>query len=378
MSFVYEPVIEQIAASVAAHAAEVDRGAFPTESLRALREAGLLGLVSAVDVGGKGLGLPAAAHVVERLARACGSTAMVVCMHYCATAVIEQLGPVDVRREIAAGRHLTTLAFSELGSRSQFWAPVSTATPDGEHVRLTARKSWVTSARHADSYVWSSQPAAAPGASTLWLVPRATAGLHVADAPFDGLGLRGNDSSPITAEDARLPASARLGADGGGFEIMMNVVLPWFDVLTAAVSAGLMEAAVQSTAAHAAGTRFAHAGSTIADLPTARAYVARMRIATDQVKTLLADTLAAITEGRPDTVLRVLEVKAAAGEAATQVTDLAMRVCGGAAYRKEVGVERVFRDARAATVMAPTTDVLYDFIGKAVCGLPLFGGARDE
>ena len=47
-------------------------------------------------------------------------------------------------------------------------------------------------------------------------------------------------------------------------------------------------------------------------------------------------------------------------------------ICGGAAFRKEVGVERHFRDARAATVMAPTTDVLYDFIGKAVCGLPLF------
>jgi alkylation response protein AidB-like acyl-CoA dehydrogenase len=47
-------------------------------------------------------------------------------------------------------------------------------------------------------------------------------------------------------------------------------------------------------------------------------------------------------------------------------------VCGGAAFRKEVGVERIFRDARAATVMGPTTDVLYDFIGKAACGLPLF------
>ena len=46
----------------------------------------------------------------------------------------------------------------------------------------------------------------------------------------------------------------------------------------------------------------------------------------------------------------------------------AMRVCGGAAFRKDVGVERYFRDAHAAGVMGPTTDVLYDFIGKAVCG----------
>ena len=61
-----------------------------------------------------------------------------------------------------------------------------------------------------------------------------------------------------------------------------------------------------------------------------------------------------------------------AGETATEVLDLAMRVCGGAAFRKDVGVERYFRDTRAAGVMAPTTDQLYDFIGKAVCGLPLF------
>jgi hypothetical protein len=93
----------------------------------------------------------------------------------------------------------------------------------------------------------------------------------------------------------------------------------------------------------------------------------------DMAQALLLDTLAALESGREDTMLRVLEVKAAAGEASTEVTQLGMRVCGGAAFRKEVGVERHFRDARAATVMAPTTDVLYDFIGKAAIGMPLFG-----
>src|SRR3954449_8772898 len=112
-----------------------------------------------------------------------------------------------------------------------------------------------------------------------------------------------------------------------------------------------MEAATQRTASHAAGTQFQHAGSSIADLPTIRAYIARMRIKTDQSKALLIDTLAAIAGGRADATLRVLESKAAAGEAASEVADLAMRVCGGAAFRKEVGVERVFRDARAALVM---------------------------
>jgi alkylation response protein AidB-like acyl-CoA dehydrogenase len=122
-----------------------------------------------------------------------------------------------------------------------------------------------------------------------------------------------------------------------------------------------------------ANSRFVHLNQSIAELPTIRAYLARMRIKTDMARTLLMDGIAALEESRADAMLRVLEVKAAAGEAATEVTDLAMRVCGGAAFRKEVGVERHFRDARAATVMAPTTDALYDFIGKAICGLPVFG-----
>jgi alkylation response protein AidB-like acyl-CoA dehydrogenase len=346
MTFEYEPLLESIAVNAAQRAASVDRGAFPIETLHELGDAGLLGLISAVEVGGKGLGLPAAAAVVERLARECGSTAMVVCMHFCAAAVIEAFGPAEIRRAIASGKHLTTLALSEAGSRSQFWVPLSTATPDGSLVKLNARKSFATTGT--------------------------TTGVRVPPAGFDGLGLRGNDSSPIIAEDARIPATARLGEDGGGFAIMMGTVLPWFNVLAAAVSVGLMEAATQRTCSHATGSQFVHAGSTIADLPTIRAYIARMRIKTDQAQTLLADTLAAITAGRANATLRVLESKAAAGEAAAEVTDIAMRVCGGAAFRKEVGVERIFRDARAATVMGPTTDVLFDFIGKAACGLPLF------
>lgn len=354
--------LEAIAAVVAANAAEVDRGTFPTKSLDALRDAGLLGFVS----------LPDAQVIVERLARECGSTAMVVCMHYCASAVLEKHGSAEVKAQIAAGKHLSTLAFSEAGSRSHFWAPVGVAKQDGKDVLLTAKKSWITSAHHADSYVWSSKPLAGAEASTLWFVPRTTPGLRIADAMFDGIGLRGNDSVPVVAESARIPASAVLGEDGGGFGIMMGVVLPWFNVLVASVSAGLMEAATTRTAAHAGGTRFEHAGSSLAELPTVRAYVARMRIATDATKALIGDTLAAMGTNRADTMLRVLQSKAAAGEAAAEVTDTAMRVCGGAAFRKEVGVERVFRDARAAQVMGPTTDVLYDFIGKAVCGLPLF------
>jgi alkylation response protein AidB-like acyl-CoA dehydrogenase len=293
-------------------------------------------------------------------------------MHYAGAAVVEAYGPREVREAIAAGRSVTTLALSESGSRSQFWAPVSTATAAGDRIRLDATKSWVTSAGQADTYVWSSRPLAADGMSTMWLVPARAAGLRVT-APFDGLGLRGNHSSPVTAEGVLVPRDAMLGADGQGFDVMMSIVLPYFQFMSAGCYVGVMDAATTKSAAHVAGTRFEHLGQTLADLPTIRANIARMRITTDTVRALVLDALDALESGRDDAMLRVLEIKAAAGEAATTVTDLGMRVCGGAAYRKEVGVERHFRDARAATVMAPTTDALYDFIGKVVCGLPLFG-----
>jgi alkylation response protein AidB-like acyl-CoA dehydrogenase len=345
---------------------------FPREAIDALAQAGLLGLISATEVGGQGLGLPEAVQVVRSLASICPSTAMIVGMHYCGTAVIEsQNGPDAVRRDIAAGRHFSTLAFSEAESRSHFWAPASTARSDGDQFMLDARKSWVTSAFQADSYVWSSRPVAAEGASTLWLVDAKSPGL-TQPGQFHGLGMRGNASTPITATGVRVPLDHRLGNDGQGFDIMMGVVLPWFCCLTSACSVGLMNGALQAAIAHVGRTRHQHLGTSLADLPTIRAYLARGRIRADQVDTLLSDTVAAIGASRPDTMLRVLEVKAGTSEAALEVCDIAMRVCGGAAFRKEAGVERLFRDSRAANVMAPTSDVLYDFIGKAILDMPLF------
>ena len=63
---------------------------------------------------------------------------------------------------------------------------------------------------------------------------------------------------------------------------------------------------------------------------------------------------------------------AAAAEAALEVTDLAMRTGGGACFSRHLSVERNFRDARASSIMAPTSDVLHDFIGRTLLDMPLF------
>src|SRR3954471_16909630 len=120
-----------IASEVAsAHAAEVDALArFPLESMSRLGESGLMGLCLPKEFGGKGEGMRTFAAVTEELAMACGSTAMVYVMHTAAAQAIASstvfAGRAAVLEAMASGKHLTTLAFSESGSRSQFWAPVS-------------------------------------------------------------------------------------------------------------------------------------------------------------------------------------------------------------------------------------------------------------
>ncbi|HEX8630145.1 MAG TPA: acyl-CoA dehydrogenase family protein [Catenuloplanes sp.] len=371
-----EADLERVVSTVVAPGASaVDRtGQFPRESIDALRGIGLLGLVSAADLGGAGLGMPDAARVVERVSRACGSSAMVLLMHYAAASIIEAHGPDKVRREVAEGRHLSTLAFSEAGSRSHFWTPLGTAVGDAAGVRLSARKSWVTSAGQADSYVWSSRPVAAPGPMTLWLMPANADGLTI-DGPFDGLGLRGNDSRPVRAQDVTLPAEAMLGTDGTGLDTALNTALPWFLVLNAAFSIGLMEATLAETVGHLGATRLEHLGQTLAEQPLVRMEVGRMRLTIDSTRALLNDVLTGLAAGRPDATRLLLGVKAVAGEAALSVTDTAMRVGGGAAFRKDLGVERRFRDARAARVMAPTTEALTDFVARLTLGMPLFDAA---
>jgi isovaleryl-CoA dehydrogenase len=361
-----ETVVEPAAADVDAN------GTFPRAAVRALGEAGLLGLLSSTEVGKSGGSLDDAAQVVRRLASTCGSTAMVVCMHFCATAVIERHGSAETRREIASGSHLSTLAFSETGSRSHFWAPLGTATIDRDEVVLNASKSWVTSAGEADSYVWTSQPATADAGASLWLVPADAPGLKVA-APFDGLGLRGNASSPMLGIDVRVPMSSRLGDDGAGLDIALGVVLPVFQILNASCSLGMMDAAITKVIANVTTARLAHLDQTLADQPVTRQHIARMKNQADAADALVADAIAALASGRADGPLRMLQSKAVAGETALDVLDVAMRVGGGAAFRKDIGIERHFRDARASAVMAPTVDALQEFIGRALCGMPLFG-----
>jgi len=363
---------------ISPYAADVDEKArFPREALEALAQAGWLGLTVPTEYGGQGQGMRVACATLDEIAQRCASTAMIYLMHLCGCAcyTAHANGHEDTLRQVANGEHLSTLAWSERGSRSHFWAPVSQAEQNDGQVVLRAQKSFVTSAGIADGYVVSTR---APNGTettdtldtTLYLVRNEDEGLRV-NGTWNSMGMRGNASAPMVLEDCQVPTERELSEPGQGFPRMMEI-LPWFNLCNAAISTGIAEAATQATITHLTAARLEHMNSRLADLPNLRARLAQMRIETDRSRAHLASALDAVESAAPDAMLLVLASKAAAADAAKHVTDLGMQACGGAAFSKHLTLERNFRDGRAASVMAPTSDVLHDFIGRALCGMELF------
>ena len=339
---------------------------------------GLLGLGVPQELGGPGGGPADIVAAIERVASACSSTAMVYVMHLIATQTLlagatESGANRDILRQIGADRHLTTLAFSERATRSHFWAQASRATVAGGGAVIDAHKSWVTSAGHAASYVTATGAAGTddPIGHRALPVPAGTPGIVVGDL-FDGLGLCGNASSPVEFTGVRVELDRRLGAQASGMALMMEATLPWFVLGCAACCVGLAGAAIEMAAAHLTGARIEHL-----DMPLERGRrqprpPGEAKIRQMQARALLYEVADQVAAGDPDAQLGVLALKAAAAEMAIAVTDETMRVCGGAAFSRHLPLERLFRDARAATVMAPTSDVLRDLLGRALTGQPLF------
>jgi alkylation response protein AidB-like acyl-CoA dehydrogenase len=374
-------LIEKLAAladaEILPHAAKVDEeGRFPSEAMRALADAGFWGLTVPTEHGGMGQGLRTMAAALDAIAQRCASTGLVYLMHLCGVATYNAVPEraASQLRAAASGKHLSTLAWSERGSRSHFWAPISQAQDDGDHVILEGIKSWVTSAGHANGYVATTRAhgAESPMAITLYLLEEGDAGFRV-ESPWNAMGMRGNASAPMVMEKIRVPQSRALTEPGQAMDTMMGAVLPVFSIGNSAVSVGCCEAAIAATQKHLTSQRLEHLGQALCELPNLRDRLAKMRIRTDQARAYVASTLDSVEAGDPDAMLKVLGTKAQAGEAALEVTDIGMRACGGAAFSRHLGLERVFRDARAMSVMAPTSDVLHDLIGRALCGMELFG-----
>ncbi|HEV3035407.1 MAG TPA: acyl-CoA dehydrogenase family protein [Solirubrobacteraceae bacterium] len=369
---VLDAVRSLAAGEIASQAAQVDRDRrFPTDGMAALAAVGGLGIAVPKEYGGAGGGLLALAEACEALGSACASTAMVYLMHAVTAATIAGGGgdrAPGYLEGMASGRIVGTLAFSERGTGAHFYAPELRAVQRNGGVRISGRKSFVTSGGHADVYLVLVQSSVGEGLDC-FILERGADGVRF-DGEWQGLGMAGNSSIALELTDVAVDDAARVGSRGAGANLVFSVVAPFFLVGLAAVNAGIAAGALKAASAHAAGRRYAD-GSVLAQAQGIQHLIADMDIAVRTSHLLVHEAARLGDAGDEGALVPIMEAKVAATDTAAEVTQRALEVCGGQGYTPALPVERLLRDARAGAVMAPTNAVLRTWIGKAVTGLPV-------
>ena len=359
--------------------ARTDSGVWPLEAMRALQAAGLGGLAAPRALGGSGLGLSGVAAVGEALGRVCASTALCFGMHGVATAVIAAKPTERQRKEfldaIVAGEHLTTLALSEPDTGAAFWLPQTRMTRVAAGMRIDGEKSFVTNGSHADSYVVSTvaaDPDAPVGEFSCVLVPGDAEGLTWRDS-WDGIGMRGNSSRRAALDRVHLGADHLLGAEGDQIWYVFEVVAPYFLMAMAGSYLGVAQASLDEATAHLGRRAHAHTGRRLAAEPVLQHRLGELWAQVERTRRLVYWAAEEGDSGGPSALLGLTAAKAEVARCVVEVTNEAMTLVGGIGYRDRSSLERHLRDARAAEVMSPTTDILRTWTGRAALGLPLLG-----
>jgi len=376
-SSVLDRVRDIVTAVVAPNAETVDRDAvWPEEAVRALQEAGLGGLTVPTAAGGLGFGLEMLTEVCETLGAACSSTGLVFGMHCVGSAVIAaKATPDHVERYLAPiseGRHFTTLALSEPGSGANFYIPQVEITRAGDEFVVNGSKTFVTNGSHADSYVISGVAAepAPPGEFSCLVLREGTPGMSWGEA-WHGIGMRGNDSRNLALRDVRVPAADLLGESGDEIWYVFNVIAPYFLAAMSGTYLGVAGAALELARAHVATRRFPATGSSLAHIHTVQHRLGELWAIVQRTRRFVYHAAASADAGAADALPLLCSAKAEVADAAVQVTREALDLSGGIGYRENARAARLLRDALAAPVMAPTTDMLRTWTARALLGLPL-------
>ena len=379
-----EPLRRAVAAArdvaqtvTAVHAAEDDQDArWPAETMEALSAAGLMGLVAPTSVGGLDAGMLGIAAVSEVIAHESASAGLCFGMHCVGTAVIAAKATPDQSdrylRPIARGEHVTTLALSEPGSGAFFFYPSTQIARDDDGFVLNGAKGFVTNGTHADSYVISTAPLSEgeDGQFNCVLVDREQPGLAWLD-DWAGFGMRSNDSRTLRLTDVRVPSASLLGAEGDQLWYVFEVVAPHFLMAMAGTYLGVAQAAFDEALAHVGTRRYAHSGELLGAAPVVAHRIGDLWTRLESTRQLVYHAAMLGDARAPDALPAVLASKAAAADTAVLLANEAMTLSGGSAYRDNSRLARVLRDARASHVMAPTTDMLKGWIGRALLNLPL-------
>lgn len=362
-------------------AEEIDKsGKWPEKPIRKLQKAGLGGLVIPSRLGGHGQGLSAVAEVCEILGRECASTSMCFGMHLVGSAVLSAKATPEQQKKfllpIARGEHLTTLALSEPGTGSHFYIPEAKLEKkeSGNYI-LNGTKSFVTNGGHADSYVVSAvipDPDTLIGQFSCVVVPNKSEEIEWKH-PWKGIGMKGNSSRKMEIRDLHLPAANLLGEQGDQIWYVFEVVTPYFLTAMAGTYLGIASAALDEAVEHLKIRTYTHSGAPLSHQPVLQHRLGQLWAKVESARQFIYSAAAKSDRGNTDSILSLLSAKAEVSDCVVHVVNEVMTLMGGIAYSKDGKLARHLRDARASHVMAPTTDLLRTWTGRALLDVPLLG-----
>jgi alkylation response protein AidB-like acyl-CoA dehydrogenase len=368
-------------------------GEFPAQGLEALGHAGLLGMLVPREYGGPEASYETFVQVVESLAQACSSTAMVFVMHTCQYVMVVDHGTAQQKEAflppIARGEELTASATTEPETGGNAAFCVSAKERHGEKLRLTATKPVVTSANHADWIYCTTRASADSAGDELSVVIMPGPARSDRVEPFgvwDCVGMRATSSSGLRFNECEAPCWHQIGPEDSAHVRASSMTIA-ARAGFAAVWQGIATAAFEEALAHVRRKqhdfirRDESAGTTrtdrltVASSETTRRQLAEMRVRMSASRELLYSA-ARMIDAHRDELLKercgfetvqdqLWSARIACGESAIEVTRQALRLCGVTGLRSSgpLALERRMRDALTSQVMAPSEDATKLMLG---------------
>ncbi|MGF1598333.1 MAG: acyl-CoA dehydrogenase family protein [Acidimicrobiales bacterium] len=351
-----------------------ERCEFWVEGWQRCADRGIQAMVVDPADGGGGLDLITAMLRFEGLGLGCDDAGLVFALAsqiWTMQMALARFGSDEQRARflpaLCDGSAIGAFAMSEPGSGSDAFALATTATAlDDGGYRLDGLKAWVTLAPVCDVAVVfaTTDPALGRWGVTAFVVEAGTPGMVVGPNRAK-MGLRTTPFADVTFDGCRVPASARLGAEGAGASIFSTAMETERAFLLAG-SVGQLERQIDQTVAYANQRR--QFGQAIGSFQAVSHRIADMKLAHETARLLLYKATALQARGTPSMLAAAL-AKLSASEAALSGALSAVRVHGAPGYVSETGVERTVRDTLGGVIYGGSSDIQRNIVARLL-GLP--------
>ena len=344
---------------------------FPKDIFEKLYAEDFLKLIIPESEGGLGGDIYDHAEIIRALAKESATVGLCYMMHNVGLNVILSVAKDELKKqiidEVINEGKILALAYSESGSGVYFHYPDTTAKRDGEGWVINGSKSMVTSAEYASYYILIAKTGEGRADTDHFCIPLDSKGLSFRMDRWNGIGLKGNVSCPMYMDNMPIDELHRVGTEGSGMEQILTLVAPLFVQGLAAVYSGLNEAIAREAIMHAMDRKFPD-GSTLANVDTIKLHISKIyNYANAGVSACRASALAA-RNGDEDALAKILSARVIAIENVVEAGRLGMLIGGGRAYSQFRNFAYYLADALAGQVMAPSLDILHQWIGSVLTG----------